>query len=520
MNKISKKIYWIFLSLIIALGAFLFFYRLRETQNFFYDVARDMEVVRQIIVDKKWTLLGPQTSFGLNSPLETYFGPLYYYLVAPALLFSRLDPFGPAILTAFFSFLGAILFFLFLRKIVANRWLALFGFFFYLISPLTVEYSRFPWNPNFLPFFSVLILLFLNIFLISKKWFLIMILGFLSGCLFQLHYVAAGLILALLISLFIFNPQKNFSRVFFWVSGFILGILPIIIFEIRHNFFLTKSIVRNLTVNSGNFWFSLSGIFNYLRTLIGRFFGFEQYSILFMEKSHSIVSLISVFIFATLLIFLLIDKKHKERKIILFLTVGLFLGLFFALTFGQFQKERIEDRYLLPLLPIIPTFLVLFLEKIFIKIANLKSNPKIFFFLLISLILMALSLAAIKKDWVIVNRKIGIDFNQVNLQGAQKIAEIIAKDVSQNNFQDKFNVANIVDGNSRAIYYRYFLNVLGQKPMVVEAYPDSKILYVISDKDKLKTLNYPVWEINSFHPKRISDEWTTDFKIKIYRLEN
>ncbi len=516
----NKKIYWLLFTFVILLGLFLNFYRLRATQNFFYDVARDMEVVRQMIVEGKLTLLGPQTSFGLNSPLETYFGPLYYYLVAPALLLSRLDPLGPAILTAFFSFLGAILFFLFLRKIVTNHWLALFGFFFYLISPLTVEYSRFPWNPNFLPFFTVLILFFLSLYLQRKKWFWLFVLGFLSGCLFQLHYVSLGIILSLLIGLFIFNTKKILSRLFLWGLGFIFGILPIIIFEIRHNFFLTKSTIRNLTVSSGNFWFSLNGIFSYLRILIGRFFGFEQYSILFMEKSHSIISLISVFIFAALLIFLLIDKRHKERKIILFLTVGLFLGLFFASIFGQFQKERIEDRYLLPLLPILVIFLVFFTQKIIEKLASFNHLLRYVFLVIFFSFFIVLSLSAFKKDWQIVNRKISIDFNNVNLQGAKQIAMIIANDVSQNNFQNKFNIANIVDGNTRAIYYRYFLNVLGQKPMSVEVYPEAKILYVISDKGDSETINYSVWEITSFRPKKISQKWDTDYQVKIYRLEN
>ena len=517
----NKKIYWLLFTFVILLGLFLNFYRLRATQNFFYDVARDMEVVRQMIVEGKLTLLGPQTSFGLNSPLETYFGPLYYYLVAPALLFSRLDPLGPAILTAFFSFLGAILFFLFLRKIVANRWLALFGFFLYVISPLTVEYSRFPWNPNFLPFFSVLILIFLNIFLISKKWFLTLTLGFLSGCLFQLHYVAAGLILALLISLFIFNPQKIFSRLFFWISGFILGILPIIFFEIRHSFFLTKSVVENLTINSDNLWFSLGRIWVYLQTFLARFFGLDNYSTVMMERSHSMTSLILTFIFIGFLIFLWLDKKEeKERKIILFLTLGLFFGLIFASFYGQFQKERIEDRYLLPLLPILVIFLVLFTQKITKKLAGFNHLLRYVFLVFFFSFFIALSLSAFKKDWQIVNRKISIDFNNVNLQGAKQIAMIIANDVSQNNFQNKFNIANIVDGNTRAIYYRYFLNVIGQKPMNVEAYPEAKILYVISDKGDSETINYSVWEIESFRPKKISQKWNTDYQVKIYRIEN
>ena len=151
----SKKIYWLIFSLIFLLGIFLIFYRLGQTQNFFYDVARDMETVRQMVVERKLTLLGPRTFFSTGNTVETYFGPLHYYLIAIGLIFSRLDPIGPAFLTGLFGIFGGVLFFLFLRRTKIGPWFSLLGFFFYVISPLIIIHSRFPWNPNFLPFFTV-----------------------------------------------------------------------------------------------------------------------------------------------------------------------------------------------------------------------------------------------------------------------------------------------------------------------------------------------------------------------------
>ena len=66
----ANKLEFIFLCLITALAIFLRFYRINELHFFTYDQARDDLIVKRILVDHQWTLLGPQSSMpGVYLPL-------------------------------------------------------------------------------------------------------------------------------------------------------------------------------------------------------------------------------------------------------------------------------------------------------------------------------------------------------------------------------------------------------------------------------------------------------------------
>ena len=65
---------------VILLAAALRFYRIREYLTFLGDEGRDVLVVKRMLLDGKFTLLGPITSVG-----SIYMGPVYYYLTAPFL---------------------------------------------------------------------------------------------------------------------------------------------------------------------------------------------------------------------------------------------------------------------------------------------------------------------------------------------------------------------------------------------------------------------------------------------------
>src|SRR3989338_433010 len=95
---LKKNSLTLILLLILLIGAFLRFYRLREYIIFLGDEGRDMLVVKRMIVDKKFTLLGPITSVG-----SIYMGPIYYYMIAPFLFVWRFDPVGPAVMVALLS---------------------------------------------------------------------------------------------------------------------------------------------------------------------------------------------------------------------------------------------------------------------------------------------------------------------------------------------------------------------------------------------------------------------------------
>src|SRR3989304_4663082 len=95
MEKTSLKLELAILVLILLLGAFFRLYRISDYMTFLGDEGRDAIVVRRLLVYGDPILIGPGTSIG-----NMYLGPLYYYMMAPALFLSRFSPVGPAIMIA------------------------------------------------------------------------------------------------------------------------------------------------------------------------------------------------------------------------------------------------------------------------------------------------------------------------------------------------------------------------------------------------------------------------------------
>jgi len=92
------KKYYLVLLLIILFSAFFRLYKIDQYMTFLGDEGRDVLVVKRMLIDGKFTLLGPITSVG-----SMYMGPIYYYLMVPFLLLWNFSPVGPAVMVAFFS---------------------------------------------------------------------------------------------------------------------------------------------------------------------------------------------------------------------------------------------------------------------------------------------------------------------------------------------------------------------------------------------------------------------------------
>src|SRR3989344_9665231 len=80
------------LAVILLIGAFFRLYRIDEYMTFLGDEGRDAIIVRRLLVNFDPILIGPGTSIG-----NMYLGPLYYYMMAPALLLAGYSPAGPAV---------------------------------------------------------------------------------------------------------------------------------------------------------------------------------------------------------------------------------------------------------------------------------------------------------------------------------------------------------------------------------------------------------------------------------------
>src|SRR4030042_4860926 len=107
-----------------------------------------------MIVDANFTLLGPKIG-PYNDIGNLYLGPAYYYLIAPALFLSGLDPIGPAILTVSLSLLTIILIYYFCLKFL-NRQTGVIASLLYSLNTFLINQSRDSSNPHLIPFFAML----------------------------------------------------------------------------------------------------------------------------------------------------------------------------------------------------------------------------------------------------------------------------------------------------------------------------------------------------------------------------
>src|SRR3989304_5159037 len=99
MRRFLKNHWEVLILLTILLaGAFLRLYKIADYMTFLGDEGRDVLVVKRMIVDHKFTLLGPTASVG-----GFFLGPIYYYFMLPFLFLWRLDPVGPAVMVALFG---------------------------------------------------------------------------------------------------------------------------------------------------------------------------------------------------------------------------------------------------------------------------------------------------------------------------------------------------------------------------------------------------------------------------------
>jgi len=222
MKKILSldKIKWQTWALVflMLLGTFLRTYHFHDWMMFANDQIRDAKIISSVANgESEWPLLGPKMSYtglkGYNDENEAFhLGPIYYYFQIISAKFFGNHPDKFAYPDAFFSILSIALLYLFLRIYFdKNLSLGLAGI--YAISAYFINYSRFAWNTNPIPFFVMLFLI--SLFKILEKneevkWFWVLSLGCALGIGFQLHAILMILFPATAFIIFLFSMKKNY----------------------------------------------------------------------------------------------------------------------------------------------------------------------------------------------------------------------------------------------------------------------------------------------------------------------
>lgn len=196
------------------------------------------------MITEKFSLLGePYIQRTTSTGLYLFHSALFNYSLLPLELVFRFDPFP---ITIFFTLLniatGILLYFL--VKKTTNSTIAWFSAWLFLLNSKMIHHSLFIWTLNYLPLIGLL-----SLFLMWKlskdkgKLFPIFLLGILSGIGFGLQYMYAISALLILIYILFISRKKLFGFALFSI-GAAIGNLPMILFDLRHNFYHLHTLYR------------------------------------------------------------------------------------------------------------------------------------------------------------------------------------------------------------------------------------------------------------------------------------
>lgn len=446
------------LSLVLAIVLvffffFLYYFKLQSSYIFNTDIARDSYSIIEV-AQGKLTLIGPKLNFG-----GYYAGPYYYYLFAPILLLGNFEFKYILMFNAFIFAICLGYFFIKVKKSYSTVFALLstisLGFF-----PIYIVSARNPGNAyTYIPF--LIFFLTYSYFSDTQKKQELFLLGILAGIIINFHLLNLLVFFALGTFIFI-NLKKKYTFLFF-VLGIILPFVPLMLFEIRHNFVITQRTIYDLL--NANLVRGLEDISG-KRSIIGNF----------LKYSKVISSYLTINpIFYTILFLMPVYfRKFMNKRNFIFTLCALFS--FFIFVF--ISRGVLASHYVFP--------------------ASV--------FLFFSLLMFALTYNLKVIVWVLILGEL-LNFNfglyKFSVRPYSKF-ETTVNYVINNNLIDKntrFNVIQILNPevNVPAGYeYRYFFRKRGFVPDTVNEYDKSGELFVFSEIGNFDIDSLVNWETGQF----------------------
>lgn len=394
MEKKEKIILIVLILLFSIVAVSLRIYGHNDLLHFQSDQSRDALIIDEGIANgiKELPLLGPQARGS-----ELLLGPIFYYFQYLAAFFGGNAPNILAMPDLIFSLLFIPLSYIFFRTYFTFRFsLALAGL--GALSLFLVEYSRFAWNPNSLPFFTLLMATgllkaFETKMTVSTGWWMAAVLALAVAM--QLHFIffLAGPAIFIIYLAYI---KRRLSIKLVAVAGFIIFLLfsPVIYSEHKTNgsntkaFFQTirekggngekhnilEKIFRNYQETSRAFWIIVTG--DQHGDMISTRMKNQGFSKFLCDKKcrdnipYSLIAMLAFGFGAMTLVKKAISDSLEERKKIFIVFVSIWSSVVFAvLTLVAYQ---ISPRFYLT---IVPPFLViagLLIQRIGLYFKNYK----------------------------------------------------------------------------------------------------------------------------------------------------
>lgn len=384
----------IILSLVIILAFVVRFWNFGPWLYFENDQSRDANIVKMALLKGPGylPLLGPRAAgtFLRLGPAE------YYFQYLSALIFNSAEPFVLAYPALIFSLLSILVFYFFLKKFFSQA-VALMSTAIYAFSFILIQYSRFAWNPNGIPFWGLLFIfsLYKNKTEENRKkagwWLLLTSLSY--GIVSQLHFLAlVGFPMVAILFWIFYFPKK--IKFYFWVGAIsilLLTYLPMFLSEVSTQGDNWQQFKYALTVKTGNEKIDLGEKIK--SDLQQTAIAFSMFTTSFGHKdSH-----LSFYLGSILLVFGFfyagwLARKNKQKRMLFWLLLS-WLGVFLFLYFKT--EISLKPRFFFPITAI-PFFLLAYGLDFLIEF-NCQKKFGYFLAISITLILIGTNLSAVKQ---------------------------------------------------------------------------------------------------------------------------
>lgn len=232
----------IILCLVLLAVGLTVFYWVRLGYQFDWDQERDALVVSEIINQHKFTLIGPRVA----SENGFFNGPYHYYFLLPFFSITGGNPMSGGGLGLLVVALTVTAYFLVGKKL----WNARVGFlaaFIYVLSGQLVI-----WNAMYGSLLAVVGFFLIYAAMEGKiKWVWP---AALAGLAANVHLVPASISVSLLIGLLLAKKKPTVKELFQTAAVYLIWFLPLVIFDLRHDFLNTRKAWELVTGNGGLVW--------------------------------------------------------------------------------------------------------------------------------------------------------------------------------------------------------------------------------------------------------------------------
>jgi hypothetical protein len=399
---VKKYVFW---AMIVVIFLFLRCWKIEERVNFSMDQGESLLRVRELWKNRELTLLGPPSSLTVFGR-QFFFGPMVYYLLMGIMLLANWQPIRGAVILILLN-LGSMIFLYQGVKKLTNKEVAKLSCLLWVFCPASIDYSNNLWNPSLMLLIIPVAIYFFALTVKRGKIFDFGLLGLSLGIGLQFHFQVA-IIIGLVTIFFIVRKERG---CFFWyILGLAAGYAPLLLFDIRNNFYNIKTMWE---------W----------------------------------------------------------------------------LIWGQKTELKLFDYYFLSWWPII------------IIILGWVANKYRYLGIIIMIVL---TMAAGKTLAISQVKGMPNFWNYEDLEKTQKI-------ISEQKNGERYNIVNLLSGDTRFWSLRYLLTIRENEPMPIDKYGETEQLMVVAYNNQ-KVIDNPVWEISSMGKSKINNVWQINEQVSLYSL--